>query len=245
MSFHYRDWVEKSFLKNLWGDPDHKILIDSGAFNAFTQKVVIDRGEYLDYARGLSERLSNEMYFFNLDVIGDQGLSWKNQEWFESQGLVPIPVVTFGAAKADVERCLQNYDYWALGGLVPHTNKKTKLTGWLNQVFSQVLQHWKKTGVMPRVHLLGVGQEWVLRKYPAFSCDSSSYSNGPRYGNTRGLVPFVPTKGKHGETADYVMKFLIKDAIQKEEQKGREATELWKARGVHFDETPAKTGRFL
>jgi hypothetical protein len=245
MSYHYRESTEEFYKKHLWCKSDHCILIDSGAFNAFSVGAVINKSEYLDYCKEFVKRVSNETYFFNLDVIGDQRASWANQEWFEKRGLVPIPVVTYGADEKDILRCLKNYDYWALGGLVPYAQKKDKLRKWMDYVFTHVKRHWEETGVIPKIHLLGVAQEWVLHRYPAFSCDASSYNAPARFGHTLGLVPFIPKRKEVGPVGKDVLIYVIKNSIKKEIEKGDVATKLWESRGIVFDKQWSTTGRPL
>lgn len=245
MSYHYRESTEAFYKKHLWCKNDHCILIDSGAFNAFSVGAVINKSEYLDYCKEFVRQVPNETYFFNLDVIGDQKATWKNQEWFEGRGMVPLPVVTYGGEEKDILRCIKNYDYWALGGLVPYARQKKTLEKWLDYVFSHVKRHWKETGVMSRVHCLGVAQKWVFNRYPVFSCDASSYNSPARYGDTYGLVPFMPKKKEVGQVGTDVLIYVIKENLRRLKETEQIATKLWESRGIVFDKQWATTGRPL
>jgi hypothetical protein len=59
-----------------------RVIIDSGAFTAFTTGKTIDPRDYAKWSIEFKERWKGKMtalHFMNLDVIGDQDASWSNQ----------------------------------------------------------------------------------------------------------------------------------------------------------------------
>lgn len=170
--------------------------------------------------------------FMNLDVIGDQDATWKNHAALEAMGLKPLAIVTSFADEKHLHRALE-YDYIALGGLVPYTQQKDKLRGWLDRCFRVFVGHYKKTGVMPKVHLLGVSQKWVLERYPVYSSDSSSWVRVLRFGGGRAAgIKRVPKVSTLREANLHVLRAEIK----KYQRMERDATKLWANRGVSWND---------
>ena len=63
-----------------------RVIIDSGAFTAFTLGKAVDTKEYAEWAKDFDSRWRHRMdslHFMNLDVIGDQDASWINQSILE------------------------------------------------------------------------------------------------------------------------------------------------------------------
>jgi hypothetical protein len=216
-----------------------RVIIDSGAFTAFTTGKTINPKDYAAWALDFKQRWEPKMaalHFMNLDVIGDQDASWMNQATIEAMGLKPLPIVTYGADKRHLIRAIENYDYIALGGLVPWSRQKAKLQAWLDYCFSIVMAHKKKTGVMPRVHLLGITTDWVLKRYPCYSADSSTWVSCLRFGGgaAAGIKQLPRYKESDGAMAATI--HTLKAEIRKYKRMQDEATKLWAKRGVIFDD---------
>lgn len=160
VSFFY---LKSDRLRNLYTSPEYNIMLDSGAFSAFTLKKKI---RIVDYIRFIKSQETIKVYY-NLDVIGDERLTWRNQNHMEAAGLHPLPVFHMGESFESLRKCLE-YDYFAIGGLVGGDARS--LCKWLDKVF-------KFIGPNPRnkIHALGVTSDLVLRRYPWFSCDSTSW----------------------------------------------------------------------
>ena len=217
-------------------DSRSNVLIDSGAFTAFTKGKFIDPFEYAKWAIDFSSRWKSKMSnlnFMNLDVIGDQDASWTNQSKIESTGLNVLPIVTYNADLKHLDRAL-NYPYFALGGLVPYSSQTKVLQSWLDSCFSRIMKHKATTGVMPKVHLLGVTRDWVCTRYPIYSCDSSSWTQCVRFGGAKrsglGAVP----RYKESEAALSANIEELCSAIKFYQKMERDATNLWEKRGIRF-----------
>lgn len=151
-----------------------RILIDSGAFTAYTTGKVITVKEYGDWALNFKKQWESKvksLHFFNLDVIGSQEKSNANLHKLEAMGLKPIPIFTFNADIKDLIYYLNNYEYLAFGGLVGRP--PTVVMKWLDFCYKQVNNYYKETGELRKTHLLGVTKREMLERYPLYSCDSS------------------------------------------------------------------------
>lgn len=217
--------------------PGARLLIDSGAFTAYATGKAFRPEQYvewaLDFKRRWEPRLSS-LQFFNLDVIGDQEASWRNQATIERLGLDVIPIVTYGAELTHLERALDGYGYVALGGLVGLARDRKRLSAWLDRCFGLVAARYKATGVMPRIHLLGLTQAWALDRYPVYSCDSSSWVSVLRYGGADAI-------GRRGQRfpraslAPEVNVYALRQEVKRYQALEAAATAKWARRGITWE----------
>lgn len=241
--FSYAYRKQEDLWKNTWemnmDDLRPRVLIDSGAFTAWSSGKEIAPEEYAEWATDFDSRWRDRMkslHFMNLDVIGDQEKSWENQRELERLGMRPIPIVTYGADVADLERALDGYEYIALGGLVPHAFDRPKLRAWLDYSFSRIVPRFKKTGAMPKVHLLGVSSDWALNRYPCYSSDSSSWVSCLRYGEGKAAgLKRVPRYTGSDEALKTTI-HAIRAEVRRYKKLEEDATRLWASRGVSWKE---------
>jgi len=151
------------------------LFLDSGAFSAHTKGVKIDINEYIEYIK------ENKKYigvYANLDVIGDEAGTLKNQEIMEKAGLNPLPCFHTGGDWKYLDHYIENYDYMALGGLVGFKNP----TGFLDIAFGKICDNPEG---MPKVkvHGFGVTSLKIMMKYPWYSVDSTSWVMTSRMGS--------------------------------------------------------------
>jgi len=143
------------------------IFLDSGAFSAWTEKVTIKIEEYSKFLCRYSEKLD---VYANLDVIGDPVGTLKNQNILEKDGLNPLPVFHNGEDMKYLDDYVGSYDYVALGGMVgSKTNDK-----WLDIIFSKYPDH--------KFHGFGLTDIALIRKYPFYSVDSTSWFSSQKFG---------------------------------------------------------------
>jgi hypothetical protein len=216
-----------------------RVIIDSGAFTAWTTGKSINPKDYAAWALDFDKRWRDKfasLEFMNLDVIGDQDGTWRNLSILEGLGMKPLPIITYGVDLKHLDRALENYDYIALGGLVPYTRQKDKLRAWLNACFSRVMAYHKKTGTMRRLHLLGVTTDWVLKRYPCYSSDSSSWVSCLRFGggDAAGIKQLPRYNESEGAMAATI--HTLRSEIRKYKKMEQEATNLWKSRGIIWDD---------
>jgi len=151
------------------------IILDSGAFTAFTQNKKYDIDEYIDFIKTYGGDFE---YYFNLDVIGDFHGTWDNQEYMESQGLNPVPVFHYGEPEELMRFLVKQYKMIGIGGTVPIPNNK--IDKWLNHLFFNKDGELKYPDTM--FHGLGITSPHLLRRYPFYSVDSSQWLVAKRFG---------------------------------------------------------------
>ena len=145
-----------------------KIILDSGAFSAFTRKKDIDIEEYIDFIKENERFLES---YINLDVIGSAEKSWENQKYLESRGLNPLPVFHHSDDFKWLDKCLE-YDHFCLGGIAD-TPTNAKRVPFLDKCFRAICD---KDGIpKSKIHGLGVTSPSLLRRYPFYSVDSTSW----------------------------------------------------------------------
>lgn len=165
---------------------ENSIFLDSGAFSAFTKNVEIDIQEYIAFIKKYKKYLTA---YAVLDVIGDPKGTYKNQRIMESAGLSPIPCYHYGEDTKWLEKYIDNYEYIALGGMVPIGTSDLK--DWLDTVFSKFI--CGEDG-LPKVKVHGFGMTVItlMLRYPWYSVDSTSWLMTGRFGGV--LIPHR-TKG--------------------------------------------------
>lgn len=210
-----------------------RILIDSGAFTAFTtgKKILVsDYGRWaLDFKKQWEHRVKS-LNFFNLDVIGDQLASNNNLHRLETMGLNPIPIFTYKADTKELLYYLTNYEYFGLGGLVGL--KTADQIAWLDHCFKYIIRDFKETGKLKRIHLLGVTKEEILIKYPCYSSDSSSWVSCLRFGGGRAIGKEKIPRYNESPEALKVTIATLRAEIKKYKEMQDRVTKVWEQRGI-------------
>jgi hypothetical protein len=152
------------------------LFLDSGAFSAWSKKIEIDIYEYIKFIK------EHEQYidvYAVLDNILDPEKTLKNQKIMEKEGLLPLPCFHFGEDIKYLEYYLNNYDYIALGGMVPISSKD--LNEWLDNLFKNFI--CDKLG-FPKIKIHGFGMTSLklMLRYPWYSVDSTSWVMTSRMG---------------------------------------------------------------
>ena len=174
LSYHYYKNVDIAKLVeqlSVFGQPVD-ILVDSGAFSAFTLGATIDLNAYTQWVSYWGELFGA---FANLDVIGDAEGTLQNQRAIEAMGLKPLPIFHTGEPWEYLDRYLEDYRYVMLGGMVPYARERHRLMPWLIKCF-------RKAGTQTVYHGLGLTSWYALSAFPWYSVDSSSWGSGYRYG---------------------------------------------------------------
>ncbi len=113
--------------------------------------------------------------YSNLDVIGDEAATSRNQRSLERLGLNPLPVFHVGSSWKTLEALCEEYPYIALGGMVPY--RTANLGPWLVRCFRIADRYDAK------FHGFGQTRHEYLRNFPWYSVDSSSWGAAFRYGH--------------------------------------------------------------
>jgi hypothetical protein len=148
--YAYRDWV-----------------MDSGAFSAMSQGVVIDLQAYIEKCKELLATDPTLTEVFALDVIGDWQASLRNTEEMWKQGVPAIPCFHYGEPWDALLGMARDYPKIAIGGCVGKRDKDK----FASQCFARV---WPK-----RIHGFGFGAEKSLMLLPWHSVDATNWEMGP------------------------------------------------------------------
>jgi len=157
-----------------------KILLDSGAYSAYTRGIELDIEEYTEF---LKEWGSYFERYFNLDVIGDFEGTWDNQFYLEGQGLHPVPVLHYGEPVELIRLLARQYKFIGLGGMVPilksGQGRNKILSAWFDDVFYRKDGEQKDINI--KFHALGLTVRQLLQKYNFYSSDSTRWLIGKKY----------------------------------------------------------------
>jgi hypothetical protein len=213
-------YLEKNKIAKL----NKKIFLDSGAYSAFTRGKIINIEEYIQY---IKDNLNHFEIYATLDVIGDWVKTKKNLKIMEEAGLKPLPTFHFGSPEKELKELIENYDYIALGGLVPYAKKRNKLKNWLDYCFSII-------GTKAKTHGFGVNAYWAWERYPFYSVDATSWLKWSIFytqntvTNEQDLIKLYRRKN---QTDLQRQKILLNEYLQKT----KEITKLWESRGVKWN----------
>ena len=120
-------------------------------------------------------------HYTNLDVINNPRLTWKNQKYLERAGLNPIPVYHVGSGSTNwLERYVSEYEYIALGGLIP--NKTADLKPILDNLFKNYILD-KDGFPKVKVHGFACTSPELMWRYPWYSVDSTTARKLAMYGH--------------------------------------------------------------
>ena len=177
-SYHY---VHKQNHVDRMRNNKVKIFLDSGAFSAFTQGVDIDIDGYIEYIKQNHDIIECSSV---LDGIGDPLKTYQNQCYMESKGTRPLPCFHYGEDERYLEYYIEKYDHITLGGMVPISTKPLRL--WLDTLWHKYLTDSAGRPKL-KVHGFGLTTMSLMKRYPWYSVDSSSWVQQAANGNI-----FVP-----------------------------------------------------
>lgn len=153
----------------------------------------VDMKEYKEYRDNyinfLLENKDKIDVFSNLDVINNPKLTYKNQKLLESKGLKPIPVFHVGSPEKWLEKYVREYDYIALGGLVP--NKTAALIPILDRLFKDYILD-EDGFPKVKVHGFACTAFALMYRYPWYSVDSTTCGKLAMYGHI--IIPEYTNK---------------------------------------------------
>lgn len=229
ISYHY---FKKKYdsIKDLIKDYD--LFVDSGAFSAFTQEKTIDINDYMKWIKD-----NNFTRYAGLDVIYNPEQTLKNLDIMKAQGLNPIPTFHYGSDLKILEQLVKDYDYIALGGLVPLAKDKKTLSNWLDNCFRILIPRVQDLSL--KVHGFGVLADDMLKRYPFYSVDGTSWIQGGKFGET---VEYKDGKLRRKSnqmtealrlSRDY--KVMNQKAIEHYKKLEQFMTSLWESRGIKYD----------
>jgi len=221
-SYHYIQKMAKS--TDYLREAKRTIFLDSGAFSMFTQGIEVNLEAYADYIKKNQDVIHIAS---NLDEIGQnkEKQSYDNQKILEGFGVDIKPV---HHARDDDKWLLkymaEGYDYIFLGGMVPESTKY--LIGWLDHIWDKYLTN-KDGSAKIKVHGFGLTTLDLMKRYPWYSVDSTTWVMTSRFGSIymdlpgkdirvtiSDQSPKVHDLGGHYDTLDDLTKRLVENRIR-------------------------------
>lgn len=151
-------------------------FLDSGAFSAWSQGVEIDLQKYIKF---IHENKHIFDIYACLDVIGDPKKTWENQLEMERQGLQPIITFHVGEDYSWLKKYARKYSFLALGGIAKgHSIREVQKH--LDKCWSILTD--EKGFPENKVHGFGLTSIKLMRRYPWYSVDSTSWATVSRMG---------------------------------------------------------------
>lgn len=151
--------------------PCGRIMIDSGAFTAYTTGKEIKFGEYANFLKNSAGAWDHAV---TLDTIGDPIATAKNTRRLHEMGIPVMPVFTVGDKLAEFDAMIADVGYVCVGGTVGMDKAQ--------QIRRLAMLQRRAEGLGGGIHALGVGAESALRKIRPYSSDASSLTYVVRYG---------------------------------------------------------------
>lgn len=171
-SYHYI--YRESAVKKIRQD-GKTVFLDSGAFSAFTKGVQVDLPGYCEYIKknaDIIQVIDGVLCASVLDGIGDPLMTYQNQMAMEALGVKPLPCFHYGEDERYLEHYIANYDYITLGGMVPISTPQ--LIHWLDRLWERYLCDGAGRPKI-KVHGFGLTSLPLMKRYPWFSVDSSTW----------------------------------------------------------------------
>lgn len=160
--WYFKNKPLSKFCEELGYQPE--ILLDSGAYSAFTKGKHVNVLDYIEYIRANRAYITN---YISLDVIGDPAMTKHLYKLMWSAGLNPIPVVHYGKELHLVDYYRKGWPLLvALGGTVPVRDKRV-VAAWCAEV--------KRQFPDVELHLLGSNSKAILDCGVLASCDASTW----------------------------------------------------------------------
>ena len=217
-SYYYcKDLYLKHYFRDI--KPD-ELFIDSGGFEAQKNGVKINVKDYSQYIKRNSDIITQ---YANLDTSSIEE-SQQNLEYMESVGLKPIPVWHATEPLELFERMCEKYPYVAVGG-VEYGGNRDITERVTRQIFPIAMRYKTK------IHSFGMTFIGLLREYPFYSADSSTWRSGFRYGTVFDLDNRGNLISKHWNDD----KLFLRRVFQKAKEAGLDVNESLFMRGDGFE----------
>lgn len=196
-----------------------KLMLDSGAFSAWKRGVEIDIDEYCEYIKKHEHLLYS---YVTLDTIpgkpnvrktqaeinSSAELSYKNQQYMKKKGLAPIPVFHMGEDFRWLRRYMDDGEPYI--GISPAADlPQGQIREWLDRAFTAVCD--KDGWPTVKTHGFGVASFALLKRYPWFTADATSWALTAAYGSV-----YIPVyKGKVPDYTQPPVKLTVSEVDRK------------------------------
>jgi hypothetical protein len=206
-------------------------MLDSGAFSAWYHKDSVDLDAYIEFIKAHQKKFYS---IVALDVIpGERARMAKTQRdieeaaaqssrnftYMRTKGIAPIPVFHQGENFSWLERMIdQRIPYIGISPYMKST--QDNIVKWMDEVFTRIGD--KDGAPLCKTHGFGVTGHFIIRRYPWFSVDSTSWALSAGYGNI--LMP------KMGQEPDYT--HPIQFSISERDQAGNNSMVNIEPKGI-------------
>lgn len=244
VSFAYKESLSVALKLLEKSYPNSKLIIDSGAFTAWSKGEEIDLEAYGEFCLKAIEKVkgrAGKVFITNLDVIpGEMGKNptkneinksaergLKNLERMEQMGLNPIHIFHQFEDFEWLEILSKKQKY--IGISPSNACSVQERLEWLKHVFFYLKDD------LIRTHGFGVTGKDLMQNFPWYSVDSSSWF----YSDVYGRPHFTAKKNNYKNWFNskvkaqrgYILEREIKELLRLEKIN----TELWKLRGVDWE----------
>lgn len=171
-SYHY---IHRPTAVNKLRQDGKQVFLDSGAFSAYTKGIEVDLPAYCAYIHNnadIIETVDGVQCASVLDGIGDPLKTYQNQMQMEAYGVRPLPCFHYGEDERYLEHYIANYNYITIGGMVPISTPQ--LIHWLDRIWERYLCD-PSGNPKVRVHGFGLTSLPLMKRYPWYSVDSSTW----------------------------------------------------------------------
>lgn len=189
-----------------------RLALDSGAFSMYNFKFAAskkgmesdkDRAdykyyktdefqEYLEaYIEYIHKHLDELDMYVAMDIIYNAKATKQVQKYMETCDLLPVPVFHYGEPFKYLEHYLDNYEYVGVGGLGQRTSVQSYMA-FGDEIFKRVCGPDGRP--RNKMHGFAMTSVQLMKRYPWYSCDSSTWSSLSRNGWAR-----FPRMTKTGE----------------------------------------------
>lgn len=223
------------------------LFIDSGAYSAWSIGKTLDVRDYAAWARHVASRVP-EAHIASLDVIpGVKGTTPTSAEFaramrdslthgnmLRAAGLKVSEAYHFGEPIEHLHHLVERRqpgELLCLGGLVGR--KQPDILAFCDGVFHELL----KLPELPPVHGFGLTRFRMMRRYPWYSCDSTTNHAPRRYGQklTReGTEVWIEKDRPERRQSMALVDYHAQEILRKWATIERETTDTWERRGVVF-----------
>ncbi len=231
-SYYYIQKKEPQFLVNNPHNMD--IFLDCGAYSAWTHGESIDVHAYAQFLLKYKQYVN---VYPNLDVKGSVEETLKNQKILEGYGLNPIPVFHVNTRRWDIlESYIEKYPYIALGAVAGENTSPEMLDSDMNNIFARA-----KKNPLTKFHGFGISTVSIMKKYPFYSTDSTSWLAGGRFGALYGKFDLTKkAMSKHAQQEKISKALNYRDMMRRNVEAfldmEKNLTLYWKLRGVTFED---------
>lgn len=257
--FSYAYQKQEEQWADFWNQPMNidlrpRVIIDSGAFTAWSTGKVVNPKDYAEWALDFDKRWRHKMAslrYINLDHIpGKKGVtatpeqlkeavirSQKNADFLRASGLNPVIEVFHQDEPFELLKTLEDRREGGCIAISPRNDVSVqKREAWLKKVLHYCVKTFGKSGIPP-AHGLAVTNERLLRAFPFFSADSASWVSCLQFGEGKAAGLKKIPRYKESDAAMAATIHALRSEIRRYKKMEADMTKLWKIRGIEWDES--------